>query len=245
MCANSREHVAISFLAGVPRLPIRPVWRYSVNTTHQIAAQDKMMTAPGHPKTSACNRCKIFACNFLFGCLLVLICLPLRVLPAQAADLSGIGDWQVKAAYLYKFVSYIEWPDHTFAAPDAPIIIGVLDGDTLADALTKIVENRTVNGHTVVVRKVRAADPLSGFNVLFIGAADEAHSGEIIASLKGQPILVVTESEHAFARGSMINFVLVDGRVRFEAAPKAARQNNLTISARLLAAAYRVLAETS
>ncbi|HEY8025619.1 MAG TPA: YfiR family protein [Burkholderiaceae bacterium] len=173
------------------------------------------------------------------------MCLPLRAFPAQPADLSGVGEWQVKAAYLYKFVSYIEWPDHTFAAPDTPITIGVLGGDTLADALTKIVENRTVNGHAVTVRKMKVADPLSGINVLFIGAADEAHSGEIIASLKGQPILVVTESEQAFARGSMINFVLVEGRVRFEAAPRAARQNNLTISARLLAAAYRVLAETS
>jgi hypothetical protein len=119
----------------------------------------------------------------------------------------------------------------------------------LADALVKIVASHTVNGRPVVVRRLQNQDPMAGLNVLFIGGAisgaSKEQTSELLAAVKNQPVLIVTESDQALALGSMINFMLVDGRVRFEASPKAARQSNLNISARLLQVAYRVVPEVS
>jgi hypothetical protein len=147
---------------------------------------------------------------------------------------------QVKAAYLYKFGSYVEWPERTFASADSPLQIGVVGADAMADELTQLTIGRTINGRPVTVRKLRREDSISGLNVLFIGRASAGRTAEILAATKGQPMLTVTESDEALALGSMINFVVVDGKVRFEVAPRVAGQGNLSISARLLAAAYKV-----
>ena len=95
------------------------------------------------------------------------------------------------------------------------------------------------------VRKLRREESVKGLNVLFIGHLSNANLADILAAAKGQPILVITESEAALTLGSIINFVIVDGKVRFEVAPKTAGLNNLSISARLLAAAYKVAAGAS
>jgi hypothetical protein len=92
----------------------------------------------------------------------------------------------------------------------------------------------------VIVRKIGRDDQLAGVNVLFIGRSHNSHLAETLSAAKYQPILTVSESEEAFSGGSMINFVVIDGKVRFEVSPKAAGLSHLSISARLLAAAYRV-----
>jgi hypothetical protein len=147
---------------------------------------------------------------------------------------------QVKAAYLYKFGSYIEWPERSFANAGSPMQIGVVGADALADELAQLTNGRSINGRQITVRKLRREHPVSGLNILFIGQSNGGRIAEILAATKGQPMLTVTESDEAIALGSMINFVVVDGKVRFEAAPRAAGYGNLSISARLLAAAYKV-----
>jgi hypothetical protein len=152
---------------------------------------------------------------------------------------------QVKAAYLYKFGSYVEWPERAFARPDSPLQIGIMGADALADELTALTAGRTVNGRPVLVKKLRREDSTTGINVLFIGRSNVSRIPEILAAARGQPMLTVTESEDALSLGSMINFVAVDGKVRFEVAPRAAGQGQLSISARLLAAAYKVASGAS
>lgn len=187
-----------------------------------------------------CINCTLLACS-----LLPLVPLNANAAYAQTGDKAEALEQQVKAAYLYKFCSYVEWPPNAFAAADSPIKIGVLGADALADELAQTVVGRTVNGRTVTVRKLHRDDPISGINVLFIGRASGSRLAEILAAAKGQPTLTVTESEGALATGSIINFVLVDGKVRFEVAPKTALTAYLNISARLLAAAYKVAAGSS
>ncbi len=165
---------------------------------------------------------------------------PILAQATPATVPANFAEFQVKAAYLYKFGSYIEWPPNTFPTSESPVTIGVRGADALANELIHIAIDHTVNGRPVLVRKLGAGDALTGINVLFIGSEHREHYADILATTKGLPILTVTEAEQSLTHGSMINFVLVDGRVRFEAAPKAAKQNSLTISARLLAAAYKI-----
>jgi hypothetical protein len=150
------------------------------------------------------------------------------------------SEQQIKAAYLYKFGNYVDWPDRAFASPSSPFTIGVMGADALADELAQLVPGHVIGGRQVIVRKLHREDQISGLNVLFIGKSNSGRLADILAMTKGHPILIVTEADEALSRGSMINFVTVDGKVRFEAAPKSASLGNLSISARLLAAAYRV-----
>ncbi|HTD02642.1 YfiR family protein [Undibacterium sp.] len=168
-----------------------------------------------------------------------------HIVQAQTVEAANALEQQVKAAYLYKFCSYVEWPPNAFVAPDSPIKIGVLGSDALADELSQMVVGRTVNGRTVSVRKLHREDAISGINVLFVGRASNGRLAEILAATKGQPMLTVTEADGALTTGSIINFVLIDGKVRFEVAPKTALTAYLNISARLLAAAYKVSAGSS
>lgn len=156
---------------------------------------------------------------------------------AEAAELS---QQQVEAAYLYKFGSYVTWPDKAFAAPDSPIVIGVAGADTLADDLTSMVAGRTIGTRPVSVRRIHDGESLNGVHILFIGTGGTAQSGGLFESSRGRPILVVTEGKDGLALGGAISFVLVDDRVRFDVSLDGVQQNGLKLSALLLSVAHTV-----
>jgi hypothetical protein len=163
--------------------------------------------------------------------------------PAQAD--AQADEYRVKAAFLYKFGSYIEWPDKSFARSDSPVTIGVMGADTLAEELAQIVAGRNVNGRPVLVRKLRPGDSVAGLHVLFIGRSDSGRLAEILAAARGRALLTVTESEEGLELGSMINFVVVEDKVRFDVAPPPSESGNLKISARLLGVARKVVSKSS
>jgi len=156
-----------------------------------------------------------------------------------------IAEYKVKAAFLYKFASYIEWPAQVFERPESAFVIGVSGAEALGDQLAQIVAGRSINGRPVAVRKLHRGEPASGLQILFIGGSDAGRLSDILASTKGRPVLTVTESEDTFALGSMINFVIVDDKVRFDVALREAELANLKVSARLLSVARKVLAGPS
>jgi hypothetical protein len=155
------------------------------------------------------------------------------------------AEYRVKAAFLYKFGSYVDWPAQTFERMDSPMIIGVVGADSLADELAQIVAGRTINGRPLIIKKLRRGEPLTGLHILFVGRMEEARMTDALAAARGSATLVVTESNNAIPPGSMINFVLVDDKVRFDIALPPAQQGNLKISARLLGVARKVLAGSS
>jgi hypothetical protein len=168
--------------------------------------------------------------------LLALLCLGL---PAQAQIRAT--DVQVKAAFLYKFGAYVEWPPQAFPEPGTPFTIGVLGADAVAEELEQITADRTVHDRPVAVRKLKRGEPLGGLHVLFVGQAESGRLAESLAAAKAQPVLVVTESGDGVPNGSIINFVPVDNKLRFDIALAAAERMQLRISARLLAVARRVV----
>jgi hypothetical protein len=186
-----------------------------------------------------------FASGLAFAALNALAA-TLALAPAEcAAQADEPAEQQIKVAFLYKFASYVDWPANAFAGPDSPLVIGVMGADELADELAAIVVRRPVNGRLVMVRKLRRGAPLTGVQILFVARAESARHAEIVAPLKGQPVLVVTESEQAFPPGSMINFVPVGDKIRFDVDPTFAERGNLKISARLLSVARKVVAKPS
>lgn len=146
----------------------------------------------------------------------------------------------VKAAYLYKFLAFVEWPEETFAAPDAPIMIGVVDADSVVEELELLIPRRRLDGRPIAVRKLRESDPATDVHLLFIGWNANNQLWQWVRRAQAHPALVVCESPRAFDAGCAINFVLVDGRLRFEVFPEAAERVGLKLSSRLLAVASSI-----
>lgn len=147
----------------------------------------------------------------------------------------------VKAAYVYKFLAYVDWPASAFDAPDAPLVIGVLGADAIAEELRQAVAGRAVGDRAVQVRRLREGESAGDLHVLFVGRNETARLAALAKSLQGHPTLIVSESAGALGAGSMINLVVAtDGRVRFEVALDAAERSGLRLSSRMLALAQNV-----
>jgi hypothetical protein len=147
----------------------------------------------------------------------------------------------VKAAYVYKFLAYVDWPASAFDAPDAPLVIGVLGADAIADELQGIVAGRAVGERAVQVRRLREGEAATDVHVLVVGRGETARLPALARALQGRPTLIVGESPGALGSGAMINLVVAsDGRVRFEVAQDAAERSGLRLSSRMLALARTV-----
>jgi hypothetical protein len=162
------------------------------------------------------------------------------VSPARAQDEVLQTEKRIKAAFLYKFIGYIDWPAASFPRPDSPVVIGVIGAEALAAEVSQAVAGRTVNDRPVSVRRLKPGEALDGIHVLFVGKAESARLREIVQSAQPRSILTVTESDGALAQGSIINFVMAERRVRFEIALDSAEKSRLKLSSRLLAVAQQV-----
>lgn len=184
--------------------------------------------------------------NFMptfFPALIRLVAMLCLIVTCGAAIAQGDeqAEYRVKAAFLYKFGEYIQWPEDSFANAKSPITVGVLGADKLADELVRTVGGRTLGGRDVAVRKLRAGDPVADLQLLFVGRAGVERVADVLSALKGRAVVTVTESERAFSLGSMINFVVVDDKVRFDIALRPVEESNVKISSRLLGVARKVL----
>lgn len=142
----------------------------------------------------------------------------------------------VKAAYLYHFCTLVQWPADRFSAADAPLRVGILGDDELADDLQKVIAGRPRAGRAIEVVKLKRTR--TDLQLLFVADSQRAALASLLAPYRGLPVLTVTESENALERGSIINFVPVQGSLRFEVSQQAANESKLAISSRLLSVAW-------
>lgn len=161
----------------------------------------------------------------------------------HAAEPAASLEDRVKAAYLYKFAAYVEWPAGAFPGKGAPFRIAVIGAAALADELDRLVVGRTINDRPVEVIRPAPDASLAGVHMLFIGRRAREQIPRLTRIARQHSILTVTESEGALADGSVINFVIIDRRVRFEIGLAAARASGLKLSSRLLAVAESVYRE--
>jgi hypothetical protein len=148
---------------------------------------------------------------------------------------------EVKAAFLYHFGTYVQWP--TEAVPTDPITIAVLGDAEVAAQLMRFLPGRRIAGRPVEARPIARIEDVVDDELLFIGSAHNARLAEITAVLAMRPVLVVTDSPDGLEQGAMVNFQQVDERLRFEISLPRAEEAGLVLSSRLLSAALRV--ETS
>ena len=144
----------------------------------------------------------------------------------------------VKAAYLFRFAQYVEWPQPIPA--DAPFVIGVNGADEVAVHLERLLPGLSVNGRPVTVRRVERAPDLEGIQILFIGAKAFSRTRSLRARAIEKPILLVTEDDSGLDGGAVINFIEVNRNLRFEISLNAADRSGLKVNSALLSVAARV-----
>lgn len=145
----------------------------------------------------------------------------------------------VKAAFLYKFGSFVDWPVGAFKRPDEPLVIGVVGDEAVAEDLAQLAAGRSVEGRPVQLRVSRNGEIPSGVHLLFVGPVRAARLREILAAVP-PAVLVITHQPGALGAGAVINFVTDEGRVRFAVSLTSAEARGLRLSARLLAVAQDV-----
>lgn len=141
----------------------------------------------------------------------------------------------VKAAFLHKFASFVEWPQGTFERADSPLRIGVLGNDTLWQELGELARDRDRDGRPVVVTRLKDGDTLSGFHILYIKSSTTRMS-ELLQQIP-DGVLTVADSDGAHPRGSVISFFVEEGRVGFGISMDAATRQRLRLNSRLLSVA--------
>jgi hypothetical protein len=174
----------------------------------------------------------------------MLLCIAAGITAATALAQREAPEASVKAAFLYKFANYIEWPANAFAAPSAPLVIGVAGSDEVATELERIAPGRNVNGHPVSVKRLREGESPRGTHLLFIGR-ENAAAAAMLRAARDNAVLAITESERGLEMGSAINFVTAGDRVAFEVSLEAAEKTGHRISSRMLAVARRVVPKAS
>ncbi|MDQ1833033.1 YfiR family protein [Massilia scottii] len=184
------------------------------------------------------------AACFLLALLALLAPLAVPGLSGAQAALPAGGaaslERSIKAAFLYKFLGYAEFPASAFADGAAPLVIGVTGADDLAADLARIVAGRVVQGRPVAVRTLRDQDAPAGVHLLFVGGDDPVRLRNALRAIGAGPTLVVTESQQGLQQGSVINFRIVGERVRFDVSLEAADRNSVKLSSRLLTVANHV-----
>lgn len=155
-----------------------------------------------------------------------------------------VAEYNIKAAFLYKFASYVEWPPGAFDDEASPLVFGILGADLLTEQLEEIVRGRRINGREIRVRSLRAEDQIDGLHVLFIGRSHGINVDEVLHNAADKSVLTVTETAPTSRSGSsIINFNIIDDKVRFDVSLAPAQRGRLQISSRLLQVADRILNE--
>lgn len=195
---------------------------------------------------AACSRPRaLSALTRVVAALALVVLMAGGVHDGAAQTTTQAAEHEVKAAFLYKFIGYIEWPPRAFAREESPLVVGIADAPAMADELAAIVAGRSVNGRPVILRRMGHGEAAAGVHVLFVGRATGTRAAALLAAARGQAMLTVTESDETFPPGSVINFVVIDGKVRFDVDVRQAESENIRVSARLLSVARKVVTNPS
>ena len=177
--------------------------------------------APGMPRRRALRWVLIAFAALAFG--------GATMTRAQDAEL----EYKLKAAFLFNFLKFTEFPTNQYAAPDAALVIGCLPDDPAAPILAAVMEGKAIEGRPLRLVMFKEGDDIRRCHLLFITRTLKVKGEEAIERLKNSPVLTVGEVDQFAQRGGMINFVRHERTFRFEINLKVAERAGLRISSKL------------
>jgi hypothetical protein len=170
------------------------------------------------------------------------VCLtaPFWLAPAHA---DNTLESAVKATYLYKLAAFVAWPPG--ALPANSLVICIVGNDPFGAVLDQAVAGQTVQQRPIVVRRYGTVTANPGCQLMYVAGSDAQPVANVLAAVRGAPVLTVTDGQTDASTAGTINFVLQDGYVRFEIDPRMATQSGLNISSKLLSLAVRLRDEST
>jgi hypothetical protein len=163
---------------------------------------------------------------------LVTLTLAAATVRAQA----NYSEDSIKAAYLYRFTQYVEWP----TPPNSAFTIVVIDAPAVASELSRLLASHPIHNAPAQVRSVDAMSDVGEAAIVYIGPEEPTRLRREVATLASRPLLIVTDNREGLPPGVTINFVKIDNHIRFEVSVPAAERAKLRVSSELLGVAARV-----
>jgi hypothetical protein len=144
------------------------------------------------------------------------------------------SEYQVKAACIYNFTKFVEWPPETFPDRSSPFVIGVIGEDPFNGELERAMQGKDVGGRGFVVRHLRNVNEARSCHILFISRSERKVMGDILSVVSPLPILTVSETDRFVQAGGIINLLIEQNKVHFEINAAAAKKAGLKVSSKLL-----------
>lgn len=175
--------------------------------------------------------------RFTFRVLIAAFAVVAIALPGRAE--APTLEYQVKAAFIYNFMQFIEWPDDAFEGPDSPFVVGVFGADPFDGALEKTMAGKSVGKRQIEVKKFRSIEQIERCHVLFFPAAETERARAVIGGPRaGRGVLVLGETDGFVELGGTIEFLTEDNKLHFEINVEAVDKAGLKVSSKLLKLAH-------
>jgi hypothetical protein len=159
------------------------------------------------------------------------LCISFSASPARG---SPTREYDLKAAFLFNFAQFVEWPPEAFSDASAPFVIGVLGEDPFGKSLDEIVAHEAVHSRKIVVRRYRNVQEIETCHILYVGGTEASGLSRALAQLDGRHILTVGETDLFTRNNGIIQFLVVENKLRLRINVDAAKMAKLSISSQLL-----------
>jgi hypothetical protein len=153
---------------------------------------------------------------------------------------AAVSEAELKAAYLFNFAKFVEWPVDAFESETAPIQIAIFGDEDFATRLRALLSDKKAHGRSFEVKRISSAQEAKTFQIAFISSSETKRAPQILDATRKSPVLTIGESEQFLELGGMINFVFEDTQLRFDINPDVAEKVKVVISSKLLRLARRV-----
>jgi YfiR/HmsC-like len=160
--------------------------------------------------------------------------------PSTLAQNSPPTQFDVEAAYLYRFGNFVQWPPDAHAGGSKQFPICVLGRDPFGSTLDAMLKGSEINGIPIIAKRVTSAKDTAGCRILYLSSSETRRLDTDLAGLGDNPVLTVSDIPDFAVHGGMIQFVLIDQRVRFEINLSNAERTGLKVSSQLLKVAVAV-----
>lgn len=174
--------------------------------------------------------------SYALLCCLAALLITAFAFPVQA-QAPGVEEYKVKAAFLYSFTKFVQWPNNGVRDGRVNFALGILGDDPFGRSIDAVVKGKTFNGHPIGIKKSHKLEDLRDCHILFISAAENRRMGQHLGALNGTPALTVSDAEGFARQGGMIELFLENNRVRLAVNRKAIERAGLTVSSKLLSLA--------
>ena len=160
----------------------------------------------------------------------------LTIVGARALDPQR-AEYQIKAAFVFNFAKFVEWPPTAFPNTGSPIVIGILGENPFQDELQQTIRDKTLNNRPLLIKQFASLGESTNCHILFISASEKKRLPEIFEAVRGTSVLTVGETDRFIETGGMVNLVHEGSKIRFQINEPVAKSAGLKISSKMLSLA--------